>query len=137
MENGEILYAGNAGDKPVFLWTVDGARLKFLIHHEDEWLDIHYARSDEPGKMSRMVDALVNSLPFNAVRFIAPLDDEDKERVNLFGDELEKRGLIGSRQENISNDRDIRDVLHDYKEVEDEYYDGERYNMLITLWNTE
>lgn len=124
------------GDHPVFRWNIDGAHIIFLIDHDQEHLDVHYVMSDEPGKMSSMIDALVRQLPFDCVRFIAPLDDDDKDYADEAGEILEERDIITGR--NIpENDRNIRDVLHDYEEVVDEYYDGNEYEMLITIWNTE
>lgn len=123
------------GDKPVFLWERDKAKMEFLVHNEEEYLDIHYVTTDDPGEMKKMIDALIGELPFNAVRFIAPMDDTDKETANKVGEILEEKGLGRKKPEPKKNDRNIRDVLHGYIETEDEYYDGNEYTMLVTIWN--
>jgi len=124
------------GGHPEFRMKHNNSTLHFVLNMEEEWLDIIFAWSEQPGDMKRLIDGLVKQLPFNQVRFIAPMSEEEVAASNQLGEVLESRGLAKQKDEK-EHHRNIRDAVFYYADVTDTYYDGREYEMLLCEWEVE
>lgn len=121
------------GGRPEFRLEHQGSAIHFIVNHDEEWLDIIFAWSENKGDMKRLINSVIKQLPFNAVRFISPMDEKDGEVVEELRVNLEERGIASSKEEKPHH-TPIREVVDYYAEVVDEYYDGQKYEMLLTEW---
>lgn len=118
---------------PVLRVWIGDSKADVIVDTEDECLNVWYIESVKEGDMKRMMDYAVDLTEYNWIQFLYPMSEEEKGILDEVVEDVHPKAE--ERFEDDTNNKNIRDVLEGFQEVNKEK-DGTEPHMLVGFWET-